>query len=294
MVEPDVFQRIRVLLRREIGVDLGADRAYLVETRLGSERALGRWRSIDALTQAAEAGDVEARRRLIEALVTTETFFFRDAAAFDALRTRVLPELLEQRRGGTIAIWCAASSSGQEPYSIAILVASHFASLRSRVHILATDVSEDMVERTRRGEYSAFEVQRGLEPRMLEQAFVPLAGGFVVRDEIRRMVEVRVLNLAQPLPPVGPFDVVFVRNVLIYVPPADRPPILSRIAERMRLGAYLVLGNGESVSPEVRGFERASDLRAPIYRRVDGVCPATRSLRDSRAGPSRGGGGATG
>ncbi|ACU53184.1 MCP methyltransferase, CheR-type [Acidimicrobium ferrooxidans DSM 10331] len=294
MVDPGVFQRIRAFLRREIGVDLGADRAYLVETRLGSARSLGRWRSIDALTQAAEAGDLEARRRLVEALVTTETFFFRDSAAFDALRTRVLPELFEQRRGGTIAIWCAASSSGQEPYSIAILVASRFPSLRSRVRILATDVSEDMVERTRRGEYSAFEVQRGLEPRMLEQAFVPIAGGFAVRDEIRRMVEVRLLNLAQPFPSIGPFDVVFVRNVLIYVPPTDRPAILARVAERMRPGAYLVLGNGESVGPEVRAFERASDLRAPIYRRVDGVCRATQHLRDSRAAPSRGGGGATG
>jgi chemotaxis protein methyltransferase CheR len=295
MVEAATFERVRTLLRAEIGVDLGPDRSYLLEARLGSPTQLAPWGSLEELVAAAERGEHSARTRLVEALVTTETFFFRDSAVFEALRTRILPELFERRAGGEIAVWSAACSSGQEPYSLAMLVRARFPSLARRFRILASDVSEAMVERTREGRYSALEVRRGLDARALAEGFIDAGGAYQVRDDLRRMVEAKVVNLARPLPAIGPFDLVLVRNVLIYVPPAERLAIVARVAERLREGGFLVLGNGESVDREVHGLERVTELRAPIYRRTGTVCVTREDLRNSDLeGARRGAGGGQG
>jgi len=292
MLETGLYERVRRLLLRTASLDLGDDRHYLVETRLAQPGALGRWPSLAALVDAAESGHQEARRRIIEALVTTETFFFRDQPVFDALRTRLLPTLFEQVRGRRIELWSAASSSGQEAYSIAILVATRFPSLRSRVHILASDISEAMVGRVQRALYSDLEVRRGLRDDELRRAFVEASGGWQVREEIRALVEARVINLADPLPAIGPFDMVFLRNVLIYVPPSSRGAILARVVDRLRPGGFLVLGNGESLEVGTFGLDRLDGLRAPIYVRRGRVCPSSANLRDSvPRTPQRGVGG---
>jgi chemotaxis protein methyltransferase CheR len=209
---------------------------------------------------------------VVEAMTTNETFFFRDKIPFDHLREAILPALVQARASRrSLRIWSAASSTGQEPYSIAMCV-KEFAGLAGwRVEILATDLSQEVLEKSKAGLYSQFEVQRGLPIQMLVKYFTQAGELWQLNADIRGMVQHRQLNLLQDLSQLGTFDVIFCRNVLIYFDIDTKVGIFDRLSRMLEPDGVLALGAAESVvgisdafrpNPERRGLYRVNTERA--------------------------------
>jgi chemotaxis protein methyltransferase CheR len=196
-------------------------------------------------------------------MTTNETFFFRDKIPFDHLRETILPALIAARaKEKRLRIWCAAASSGQEPYSIAMLLRGFAARLRGwRVDLLATDLSSDVIERARCGVYSQFEVQRGLPIQLLLRHFSQIGDQWQIGPELREMVQFRTLNLLNDFSPLGTFDVVFCRNVLIYFDLPTKTAVLERIARQTSADGYLTLGAAETVVGLTDAFKPCADKR---------------------------------
>src|SRR3954464_208221 len=186
---------------------------------------------------------------VIEAMTTNETFFFRDKIPFDHLRQSVIPELMQARAGRrALRIWCAASSTGQEPYSIAMLLKEFAAQLSGwRVEIIATDLSLGVLEKARAGIFSQFEVQRGLPIQLLVKHFQQVGELWQLNPDIRAMVQHRQLNLMQDFSHLGTFDVIFCRNVLIYFDQDTKAGVFQRLAGVIEPDGVLMLGAAESV-----------------------------------------------
>ena len=209
---------------------------------------------------------------VIEAMTTNETFFFRDKIPFDHLRQTVLPELLQARAGRrSLRIWCAASSTGQEPYSIAMCLKEFAPQLSGwRVEIVATDLSLGVLEKARAGIFSQFEVQRGLPIQLLVKHFRQIGELWQLNADIRAMVQHRQLNLMQDFSHLGSFDVIFCRNVLIYFDQDTKIGVFNRLARSLEADGVLALGAAESVVgmtdafkpfPERRGLYRPNPAR---------------------------------
>ncbi len=181
-------------------------------------------------------------------MTTNETFFFRDKVPFDHFRETVMPALIAARaRERRIRIWCAAASTGQEPYSLAMTLKAMGSALAGyRVDILATDLSSSVLTRAKDGIYSQFEVQRGLPIQLLVKHFAQVGENWQIAPEIRAMVQFRSLNLLNDFTPLGTFDVVFCRNVLIYFDQPTKTDVLNRLAQRMPSDGYLLLGRGRN------------------------------------------------
>jgi chemotaxis protein methyltransferase CheR len=203
----------------------------------------------------------------MEALTTNETLFFRDMAPFEALRMRVLPELMGQRPPTqTLRIWSAASSSGQEAYSVAMLV--HEMKLESRpVEILGTDISENILERARQAKYVQFEVNRGLPAIYLVKYFERVGLDWRLKDGIRKMVTFRRFDLRQPVTPLGRFDIILCRNVLIYFDVETKVNILNQLWTALQPGGFLLLGGAETVLSVQDRFERIAVGTTAVYRK---------------------------
>ncbi len=247
-ITPADFALIADLVRQRSGIALGPDKAYLVESRLDQIVRSGRFKSLSELASHLRSRPDEALSRdVTEALTTNETLFFRDAKPFEHLRGQVLPALhatLPPDR--TIRLWSAAASSGQEAYSIAM--AALDAGIGARpVQILGTDISDLQVNRARSGVYSDFEIQRGLPPAQRARHFHRTPAGWSVNDAVRRMVEFRPWNLIEDLRPLGSFDVVFCRNVLLYFDLATKTRVLDAIWDRLAPGGLLYLGGAETI-----------------------------------------------
>ena len=198
-----------------------------------------------------------------EAMTTNETFFFRDRIPFDHLRDTILPVLIAARaREKRIRIWCSAAAAGQEPYSIAMLLQAMAPQLAGfRVDILATDLSSEVIERAKAGIYSQFEVQRGLPIQLLVKHFSKNGDGWEIAPELRAMVQFRTLNLLHDFSPLGQFDVVFCRNVLIYFDQPTKSAVLHRVARQMPDESYLILGAAETVVGLTDAFKPVPDRR---------------------------------
>lgn len=269
MIEPRDFEYVQEIVRRRAAIVLGRGKEYLVESRLATLARRDGFGSVHEVLEALRADpDGAIAQRVVEAMTTHETSFFRDPRAFDLLRDTVLPDLMRLRsRSRTLDIWCAAASSGQEPYSIAILLREHFPELEGwGVRLLATDISSAMIRRCREGSYTEAEIGRGLPVELLERHFVREAGGWRARDELRRSVALGELNLAGDWPPLPPMDVVFLRNVLIYFDVATKRRILDRIRDLIRPEGYLFLGGVETTAYLHDGYERVSASHAACYR----------------------------
>jgi chemotaxis protein methyltransferase CheR len=271
MTGPD-FEHFARLVQQRSGLALGPDKAYLVLSRLGPlAREMG-LADAPALLARLRAGAPETlTRRCVDAMATHESLFFRDATPFEQLKTHLLPELHARRTPGVpLRVWSAACSSGQEPYSLAILGREMAPLLGGRrLQILATDMSEAVLEKARAGVYSEFEVRRGLSPERLQKWFVKSGRGFEVAPELKTNVEFRRHNLLDGPASLGRFDIVFCRNVLIYFDRPDKAKVLEQIARTINPGGALVLGSAESAfgltdafvqSPATRGLLR---LREP-------------------------------
>lgn len=262
---PQDFDFLRKMLHDRSGLVLAPEKLYLAESRL-----LPVARRHGFTTLAALVGKLKIDRtdtplavEVVEAMTTNETFFFRDKIPFDLLRETIMPALIASRaREKRIRIWCTAASSGQEPYSIAMTLRGLGAALAGyRVEILATDLSTEMLERAKQGVYSQFEVQRGLPINMLVKYFVKNDDSWQLTPELRAMVQFRPINLLKDFSPLGVFDVVFCRNVLIYFDQEAKIGVFNRLARQMPDDGYLVLGAAETVVGLTDAFKPVPDKR---------------------------------
>ena len=266
------YEFMRKLFKERSGLDLSSDKQYLVESRLiplARKRGLP---GIDELVQKIKGGSDGLTTEVVEAMTTNETFFFRDKIPFDHLRETILPALVQARAGRrSLRIWSAASSTGQEPYSIAMCV-KEFAALEGwRVEIVATDLSQGVLEKSRAGIFSQFEVQRGLPIQMLVKYFTQVGDLWQLNADIRGMVQHRQLNLLQDFSHLGIFDVIFCRNVLIYFDQDTKVGIFDRLSKVIEPDGVLALGAAESIVgisdafkpyPERRGLYGPNAARA--------------------------------
>lgn len=261
---PATFDEIRQVVRDLCGIVLSADKHYLVVSRLGPLLAPNGLSSFEALLAHLKRGDSQAlREQIIEAITTKETSFNRDRHPFEELRARILPaladRLLERRAaglappGGRIRIWCAAAATGQEVYSVAMAVLDFLAGRPgialgpNDFAILATDISRTALEVARRGWYSTAEVARGLAPEQRARHFRADRGGWLAAEPLRRMIDFQRLNLMDPLPNLGTFDLILCRNVLIYLDEPSRRRIGHGLYQALNPGGFLILGAAESL-----------------------------------------------
>jgi chemotaxis protein methyltransferase CheR len=271
------FAYVRELVQRRSAIYLEAGKEYLVESRLQPIVQASGDGTLDRLVsrlRSSPEGSLHAQ--VVEAMTTNETSWFRDRHPYDALESVILPDLLSCRaRERRLTVWSAATASRQEAYSIAMVLHERLldADPSWDVRVLASDLSEEMVRRTRAGRYSQLEVNRGLPAARLVKHFSRAGTTWQVNEPLRRLVEVRQLNLAAPFPPLPPIDVTFLRNVLIYFQADSRRQILQRVRRVLRPGGYLVLGAAETTL-DVDAFERVPHDKATVYRLRGGQGPA--------------------
>jgi chemotaxis protein methyltransferase CheR len=272
------FEYVSGLAHSQAAIVLEPGKEYLVENRLGALAKKEGFASIDELVgrMRSEPKINGLHHRAIDALTTNETLFFRDHHPFDALRRFVLPNVIAQRAGVRhLSIWSAACSTGQEPYSLAMLLREYFPELGGwSVSILGTDLSPSVLEKARRAEYSQFEVNRGLPANYLVKYFAQRGDHWRVRDEIRGMVEFRPMNLIEPWPVLLPFDVICLRNVMIYFDVETKKTILKRIRNCLLPHGCLVLGTAETTTNLDLGYQPVTHGKAVVYHPLPGPAAA--------------------
>lgn len=267
------YEYLRKFLKDRSGLDLSSDKQYLVESRLIPVARKVGLSGISDLVSRMRAGSEETITTVVEAMTTNETFFFRDKIPFDHLRETMLPALLRARANRrTLRIWSAASSSGQEPYSIAMCLKEYGAALNGwRIEIVATDISQGVLEKSKAGIFSQFEVQRGLPIQLLVKYFRQIGDMWQLNPDIRAMVQHKQLNLLHDVSHLGMFDVVFCRNVMIYFDQITKVGVFKRLARVMERDGFLALGAAETVVgltdvfrpyPERRGLYSPNPLHA--------------------------------
>ncbi len=266
------FDFIRDLVRREAAIVLEPGKEYLAQNRLHPVARQAGLETVGALVHQLRSGSDELQGKVIDALTTNETSFFRDAHPWETMRDTLLPELIERRAATrTLTVWCAASSSGQEPYTLALMLREHFAAALDgwKVRILATDISPSMVERGRAGRFSQLEVNRGLPASLLLEHFTRSGMQWQLNDDVRSMVEFRLMNLdeAGEYARLPEFDLILIRNVLIYFDLPTKREILTRCQGRLRPDGYLFLGSSETTLNVVSGFERVQHGKTICYRK---------------------------
>ena len=263
---PAEFNFLRDLLKRRSGLVLSSDKQYLLESRLLPVARRAGVDRLSALVGKLKGDKTEAlTTAVVEAMTTNESFFFRDKVPFDNLRTTILPALQASRRHSrALRIWCAAASSGQEPYSLAMALCEMNGAFAGwRIDVLATDISNAVLDKARQGLYSQFEVQRGLPIALLIKYFSQNGEMWQIAPEIRAMVKYRQFNLLSDFSDLGTFDLVFCRNVLIYFDQETKIDVLDRLAHVIAEDGYLVLGAAETVVGLTDSFR---------------VCPQSRGL----------------
>jgi chemotaxis protein methyltransferase CheR len=244
------FNYLRTLLHQRSGLVVTPDKSYLLESRLMPVARKWQVKSLDDLVQLARSRRQEALLNdITEAMTTNESSFFRDSKPFEIFKDTVLPSLLKKNaHKRTIRIWSAACSSGQEPYSLAMLIHEEAAKLRGwRVDILGTDISAEMVDRCRSGLFTQFEVQRGLPITHLVKYFKQVGDKWQICNEIKKMITWRTYNLLDDMSPLGVFDVIYCRNVLIYFDQPTKAKVLSGLSKVISPEGHLFLGGAETV-----------------------------------------------
>lgn len=271
------------LVRQRSGIVITRDKDYLLENRLSPVAAKHKLPGLAGLVAALRRSDEALAREVVEAMTTNETLFFRDTRPFDMLRGHVLPTLLKARVASrSLRIWSAACSTGQEPYSIAMLLKEEAARLAGwRVGILATDITRPVLTKARAGVYSQFEVQRGLPITLLVKYFKQVGTQWELDPALRAMVEFREHNIIHDAAPGRGFDVVFCRNLLIYFDQEQKRRVLENLAASMADDGVLFLGGTESVLGVTDALEPVPDQRG-LYRRSDRSAPAPRLVANGR------------
>ena len=269
-MKPDDFAFFTKYIYDQTGLVLGPDKMYLIESRLAPLARKYNVANIDLLVgQLRSARTNDLQRDIVDAMMTNESFFFRDGKPFDQFRQLVLPGLLQSRAAKkSFRIWCAAASTGQEPYTLAMILKEEAAKLAGwRVDIVGTDISHDALERAKSGVYTQFEVQRGLPIQLLVKYFKQQGDKWQIAPEIRSAVQYRSFNLLTEFASLGSFDVIFCRNVLIYFDQKTKGAILDRMAKLLPADGLLYLGGAETVLGVTERFQPMPGQRG-IYQVV--------------------------
>jgi chemotaxis protein methyltransferase CheR len=263
------FDVVCRLLREQSGIALEPGKEYLVETRLAPLLHERNLRSVGELIgQLQSRNGVELSRLIVELLVTGETSFFRDVLPFEELRTTVIPDLIN-RRGAErrLNIWCAASSTGQEPYSLALLFREHFPELAGwTLSLLASDISRPLLHRARAGLYNQVEATRGLPDSLRAKYFEQEGTDWKLQSSVRRMVDFQEINLASAWRAMPPMDLILIRNVMIYFEIETKKSILAKLARLLTADGYLLLGGSESTFKLSDEFRRVDTLKSGFYQ----------------------------
>jgi chemotaxis protein methyltransferase CheR len=285
VIPPD-YDYLRKFLKESSGLDLSVNKQYLIESRLLPLSRKAGLKGIDELLREMKNGSAPMIAQVVEAMTTNETFFFRDKTPFDHFRETILPALIKARSGRrSIRIWCAAGSTGQEPYSLAICLKEMGGALAGwRTEIVATDLSQEVIDRSKAGIYSQFEVQRGLPIQMLVKYFKQAGEFWQINADLRAMVQHRQLNLLHDFVQLGVFDVIFCRNVLIYFDLDTKIDILNRLARAIEPDGFLTLGAAETVVGLTDVFKPYPERRG-LYRSGGGRASETSMRANSPAAP---------
>ncbi len=261
---------IRKLVRERTGIVLGADKSYLIESRLLPVAKAAQLDSLEALCLRLRVqANSQLHRQVIEAMTTNETLFLRDAHPFETLTKTLLPQLIAKRSvNKRLTIWCAACSTGQEPYSVAMLIREqHPALLAWQLRLVATDIASEVLAKAATAIYSPLEVSRGLPPALMDRYFNKNANGdWKLADDIKRMVEFRELNLLDSYGAIGSADIIMMRNVLIYFDVETKRQILAKVRRVLAPDGFLFLGGSETTMGIDEHFERLTQDRGGCYR----------------------------
>ncbi len=268
-LRPPDLDYVRDMVKTRSAIVLEPEKAYLVESRLSPLAKSEGLASITELVAKLRGAPYGAlHKKVVEAMTTNETSFFRDLVPFEVLREQILPEIIA-RKGTSkrLNMWCGASSSGQEPYSVMFTIFEHFPELKDWViQYIATDLSEEMLAKCREGKYSQLEVNRGLPAPMLTKYFVKKGMGWQVQEDIRRRINFKPMNLAGPWLTFPPMDLVFIRNVMIYFDMDTKKQILGNIRNILAPDGYLFLGGSETTLNLDNEYERVAVSGTSCYR----------------------------
>lgn len=249
MIKPEQFKFFSQLVKDSSGIALTRGKEYLLESRLNELCKVLGLRDIDALYQKAKFKMTpRLKEQIVEAMTTNETYFFRDQHPFDTLKKHIIKELMARNEPRKeLRFWSAAASTGQEAYSIAMIIAEHFPQLANwRVDILGTDISQQAISKAREGRYTQVEVNRGLPITMLVKYFKQQGAFWMVQDKLKKLVKFRQFNLLSPFVGIGQFDCIFCRYVLIYFDQETKKKITDKLVKVLRPEGYLFLGATET------------------------------------------------
>lgn len=272
------FQHIANLVRQRSAIVLEPEKAYLVEARLTPlARELGYATLPDFITALRAKPNLAMETRVIEAMTTNETSFFRDLHPFEALRTEVLPALIAARQSQrTLNIWSAACSSGQEACTMAMILREYFPQISDwQIQIIGTDLSSAMVSRAREGRFNQTEMNRGLPAALLVKYFIHEGTHWVVKPELKKLQRFKIMNLIEPWPPLPRFDIVFLRNVLIYFDMATKSRILANVRRVLAPDGVLLLGGAETTVGLDNQFASVAIGKSVMFKHLSAVSTAT-------------------
>jgi chemotaxis protein methyltransferase CheR len=265
---PEDFNYLRDLVLREAAIVLDQGKEYLATSRLEPVARQEGLEGIPGLVRALRANPAgRLRDQVVDAMTTNETLWFRDSHPFETLQTTIIPEFLQSRGNTrTLDVWCAAASTGQEPYTLAMIFDDMPQLANWRVRITATDISPTALDRAREGKYTQMEMGRGLPAKYMVKHFTRHGVDYQVNPDIRAMVDYKLLNLATAWPPMGPFDLVFMRNVLIYFNQDTKTNIVNKAEGTLRNDGYFILGSTESLLNTPNKLERVQYGKTTCYR----------------------------
>jgi chemotaxis protein methyltransferase CheR len=274
-ITPSELKSIAQYIYDISGIFLDESKSYLFETRLSSiAEELGCASYQDLYNKAKRDTKKTIERQIIDAISTNETLFFRDKGPFELLQHKILPEIIDKRTPSSpvlktsIKIWSAASSTGQELYSIAIVIKELIPDLaRYSITLLGTDISDNAVSQASYGKYNKFEIERGLPQKQLQRYFTLFGDSWKIKDEIRSMVNFKKLNLMLPFSALGKFDIIFCRNVAIYFTLPDRKKLFNKIADSLADDGFLVIGSTESLTGVCPRFIPKKHLKSIFYQK---------------------------
>jgi chemotaxis protein methyltransferase CheR len=273
-INPAELKLVAQYIQEISGIFLDQSKAYLFETRLSSVAESHGCKSYQELQAKAKQDSSKGiEKAIVDAITTNETLFFRDKGPFELLQHKILPEVIDARsaKGGgraQVKIWSAASSTGQELYSIAIVIKELLRDAPGySFTLLGTDISDAAIAQASYGKYNRFEIERGLDKKYLQKYFNLFGDSYKIKDEIRAMVNFRKLNLMQPLTAMGKFDIIFCRNVAIYFTLEDRKKLFNKLADCLTDDGYLIIGSTESLTGVCPRFVPKRHLRSIFYQK---------------------------
>jgi len=261
------FEFFRDFIKARSSIVIEPGKEYMVESRLTPLLKTEKLASLDEMMSKLKF-DKLLDQKIVDAMTTNETYFFRDIHPFDALKTKIIPELIAKRQSEKkLTIWCAACSSGQEPYSIAMIIREYFPQLKDwQVKIIATDLSMDILNKAREAQYNQLEVNRGLSALLLVKYFTKVGMHWKLKEDLVKMIDFRVLNLNSTFYPIPSPDIVFLRNVLIYFDVPTKKNIFENVKKILRPDGYLFIGASETTLNVYDGFERVVVDKATCFQ----------------------------